>query len=227
MSVTLLFGGTFDPVHAGHIALSRALLDLFDDAQMILVPCQIPVHRDSPVASASQRYDMLELATRDIKNLRVDDCELRRSGPSYTIDTLREYRRQLGVEASLVFVMGMDSWLSLPTWHCWQEMCDLAHLMILPRAGDTQSDGVENGESAPLRRYGRDRVTTHLDQLVNTPCGSILHPALEEIDISATRVRDLLNKGELPVGALAPEVHRYILQHGLYGGLQSRGNRAL
>ena len=121
MTVTAVFGGTFDPVHFGHLKSALALSELLD-ATVIFVPCRIPAHRPQPLATADQRLEMLRLATVDHHNLEVDDCELKREGTSYTIHTLREYRRQLGESAGLVFVMGVDAWLTLPTWESWQEL---------------------------------------------------------------------------------------------------------
>lgn len=213
MTVTLVFGGTFDPVHAGHVGLSRSLLQSFGDAELSLVPCKIPVHRGMPSAPAGHRYEMLMIAVRDEPGLRVDDCELRREGESYTIDTLTAYREDLGADASLVFVMGMDSWLTLPTWRDWQSFCDVAHLLVLPRSGQ---QWLSETEPKVLRQWAKDRRVVDIDELKHRPAGCITLAPFSEIKVSATQVRQQLAKGDGKGADIDPRVLSYISEHALY-----------
>ena len=103
MTATLIFGGTFDPVHYGHVRSAKALCDQFDDAKVVMIPCQIPPHRPQPAAPGEDRLRMLELATENEPDITVDDIELKREGKSFTFDTLAEYRAKVG-EQPLYFV---------------------------------------------------------------------------------------------------------------------------
>lgn len=209
MTVTAVFGGTFDPVHFGHLKSARALAEALG-AVVSFVPCAVPAHRPQPEASAEHRLAMLKLATEDVDNILVDDCELRRDGTSFTIDTLKLYRERLGSSASLVFVMGFDAWLTLSTWKDWQVLADVAHLLVLVRPGHQGVAG------SVLRDWADTRQVDDVAELKGRPAGSICHLMLDQVDVSATEIRNRLNDGQ-SVDELIPEaVNRYITAHDLY-----------
>lgn len=133
----LIYGGTFDPVHEGHVAIARHSLDALGLDQAALVPCGDPPHRERPVATGAQRAEMLRRAFGHDPRFRVDERELRRDGPCYTIDTLEELRADLGREQPLVLLLGADAFRGLPTWHRWREVPRLAHLAVFARPGIT------------------------------------------------------------------------------------------
>lgn len=209
MTVTAVLGGTFDPVHNGHVKSALALADRLD-ATVAFVPCRIPAHRPQPAASAADRLAMLKLAAELDDRLRVDDCELNRTGVSYTIDTLRDYRARLGPSASLVFVMGVDAWLTLPTWEQWRSLTSVAHLLILGRPG------FEPAPSKELADWAETCWVTGDDDLARMPSGRICYLVLDQVDVSATEIRDRLRRGEDITGLVPAAVHRYIARQQLY-----------
>ena len=216
MNRTLVFGGTFDPVHRGHIESVCAVARLLADVDVSLVPCQIPAHRPTPAASPEDRLKMLELAVGSLDRVFVDDCELRREGTSYTFDTLLDYREKLGESGSLLFLMGFDSWVTLPDWHRWEELTDLAHLLILERPGaDQESPDV-------LRRWCETRQVQDPKEMLNSASGNICFLSLDQIDVSASRLREAIAEGDSIEGNVHPLVVNYIRQHNLYTGASSK-----
>ena len=210
MTATLVFGGTFDPVHLGHIGSARALIEDIGDARVVMVPCKLPAHRPVPSATAEDRLMMLQLATEG-SPIEVDGRELPRQGTSYTADTLSEYRAELGGDAPLVFVMGSDAWATLPSWYRWSDMLDLAHILIMDRPG--------SDEPVPevLDDWSRGRLVNEARMLLSTPAGYICHVTLAPFDVSATEVRRQLSGQEPLTGLLDHRVENFIRNRGLYG----------
>lgn len=210
-SMHVLYGGTFDPVHLGHIAIAEAARDALA-SDVWLVPAADPPHRAAPGADASHRARMLELAVAGERGLRVDRRELARETPSYTVDTLREVRAEIGVAASLVFVMGADSLRALHTWREWASLLDLAHLAVAERPGQS----IDAGLDPALASAFADRCTDDAADLRHAASGRIcrlrqpLHPA------SATQVRAAIASGNAWRAQLPVAVAAYIDRHGLY-----------
>lgn len=203
-----IFGGTFDPVHRAHITLAEQLRTQLALDEMRLLPCRLPPHRDQPTASDSDRLHMLRLACTGT-NLLVDDRELHREGPSYTIDTLQSLRKEYGDDVSLVLCMGMDAFIKLHTWHRWQDLLSLSHIAVMQRP--STPDPV--GEVAVLLAHHK---TTDKQQLKSQPAGLIYLTQLDEIPVSSTQVRQQLSKGQQPLKDLHPAVIQFIQQRGLY-----------
>jgi nicotinate-nucleotide adenylyltransferase len=212
MNSTLVFGGTFDPVHKGHIESVCAVARLLGDVDVYLVPCQIPAHRPTPAASPEARLKMLQLAVASQDRIFVDDCELRRGGTSYTFDTLSGFREKLGESGSLLFLMGRDSWVTLPGWHRWEELTDLAHLLVLERPGPDQ------GSPDVLRTWCKSRQVQDPKDMMDSPSGKVCFLSLDQINVSASRLRDRIAKGSSIEGNVNPLVMNYIRQHNLYIG---------
>lgn len=210
MTLTLVYGGTFDPVHNGHLQVVKQLIALFQDAVIKLVPCHVPPHRDVPAAAAEDRLEMLRLAMKGIAGATVDECEIRRQGPSYSVDTLREYRQTLGSAAPIGFVMGMDSWESLPTWHEWRQLTDLAHLVIVSRPGYPHTMSGELGD------FALGKLVESPRDLLLKPAGCIYFATLQESDVSATRLRQVLRIGGETTELLPAPVADYISTRRLY-----------
>lgn len=147
MSLTICYGGTFDPVHCGHIAIACAVRDALD-AQVRLLPAADPPHKGPTHADAQQRARMLDLATAGERGLTVDRRELRRGGPSYSVDTLHELRAELGPQAPIVWLIGSDSLTQLHTWHRWRELFEVAHILAVERPG-SRVDGDWLAREAP------------------------------------------------------------------------------
>ncbi len=205
-----VLGGTFDPVHYGHLRSAAAVRDLPGVALVKLVPCRMPPHRSTPAASALHRVAMLRLATADTANIEVDARELERDGPSHTWDTLNSFRQELG-DKPLSFVLGQDAFLTLPEWFRWQELCDLAHLLVLlrPGAGDI--------EPPTLTSWATPRLQDDPATLNHQPAGAIVKLQLIQVPVSASGVRQACLQGSPLTGLVPDEVQRYIVEQGLYG----------
>src|ERR1700744_6815477 len=134
MKPIVLFGGTFDPVHIAHLRVALEAAEILD-AHVRFMPANVPPHRPAPVASAGQRTAMLERAIAGQARLSVDARELKRSGPSYTVDTLVELRSELPREQSIAILLGDDAFAGLPSWHRWRELFELAHIVVMTRPG--------------------------------------------------------------------------------------------
>ncbi len=212
MSPALFYGGTFDPVHAGHLAVARAVRDVFG-AGVAFVPAADPPHRAAPGASAAQRAQMLALAIADEPGFSVDARELRRSGPSWTVGTLRELRAERGPDAPLAWVLGADSFRGLPGWHEWETLMDLAHFVVAVRPGHAL-DALPGRLAAVCEGRWREDPAA----LAEAPAGRLfrldmaLHPA------SATEVRRGLAAQSGRGAWLDPAVAAFIAREGLYRG---------
>ena len=151
------YGGTFDPVHNGHLAVACAARDVLD-ADVALVPAHDPPHKGRTRADAAQRAAMLDLALADESGLSVDRRELLRAGPSYTVDTLDELRVELGEDVPIAWLIGADSLLQLHTWHRWRELFECAHMVaVQPARTGTGGAGRDRRPLAAARRPGRNR----------------------------------------------------------------------
>ena len=199
MKPLAIFGGTFDPIHLGHLCVAWEASELLD-ADVLMMPSGVPPHRPPPIASASQRLAMLQVALRDQSRLVLDARELARGGPSYTVDTLVELRAEHG-ERPLVLLLGADAFASLPGWHGWQQLFELAHIGVLSRPG-RQSELAEELQAASRGRWVDDATS-----LQSAPAGHLLALSVTPLQISATRIRELLGAGREP---------RYQLPSGLF-----------
>ncbi|MEO8487188.1 MAG: nicotinate-nucleotide adenylyltransferase [Betaproteobacteria bacterium] len=210
-----LFGGTFDPVHAGHLGLADDARRAFPDAEVRLVPAADPPHRPPPGASAMHRLAMLELAIRDHPGLVVDGREMRRTGKSYTILTLEELRAE-APPRPLVLILGADAFRGLPSWHRWREILAFAHIAVAARPGDP----FEAALSDTLAPLWRTRRTDTPDALMSEPAGRIYRLPTVARDVSASTIRAALLRGggaAEAVRALMPAaVWDYIAFHRLY-----------
>ncbi|MEK7711574.1 MAG: nicotinate-nucleotide adenylyltransferase [Pseudomonadota bacterium] len=202
-----IFGGTFDPIHYGHLRPAQEAMQQLALAELRFVPAATPPHRPPPLASAAQRLTMVELAIRGLPGLRVDDRELQRGGLSYTVSTLESLRTELG-NTALCLLIGADQFRSFETWHRWQEIPALAHLVVLNRPGAT---------AGVLPDWVRARVCTDLHLLREAPAGRLAFLSVSPQDISATRIRAALARGESVQGLLPEAVLDYIRSNQVYG----------
>jgi nicotinate-nucleotide adenylyltransferase len=202
-----ILGGTFDPIHYGHLRPAQEAFAKLRLAELRFVPALQPPLRPPPVASAAQRFAMAELAIRGIPGFRADDREIRRGGPSYSVLTLEELRAESGA-APLCLLIGMDQFLGFERWHRWQEIPELAHLVVLSRPRVAPDD---------LPGWARPRLADDVAELASTPAGRLAFLAVSPQDISGTRIRALLAGGE-PAAGLVPEaVLEYIRVNRIYG----------
>jgi nicotinate-nucleotide adenylyltransferase len=207
-----ILGGTFDPVHRGHVALAEAALSQLPLSEVLWMPSGSPGHRTPPMASARDRLAMLELATAGNPRFRIDAAELESAEPTYTVHTLTRLRAQRGNDQPLVLLLGSDSFLSLPTWLRWRELFDLAHIAHVTRPGHLPSDGgpVPELSAEIARRAARG------EQLAASAAGRIASFNMTPMDVSSSAIRASLAAGQDTRDLLVPAVLAYIRSHHLY-----------
>lgn len=204
-----VMGGMFDPVHLGHLEAANLAIETLELDELRMVPCHVPNHRSDAYASAEDRVAMLRLATRDYHRVIIDDRECLREGVSYTVDTLASIAQECP-GAILVLVLGIDAFAKLPTWHRWQALFMMAHILVLDRPGaDIVIDpGLEMDIAC--------RQVVDAQRLFWGPQGKILRLGQPQIDISSTAVREQLSaKGKL-TDSIPRVVKDYIQAHSLY-----------
>lgn len=202
-----LYGGSFDPVHLGHIALAEALRDRFHFQEIRFLPAaRNPLKGDA--SDNRHRLAMLELALNGKQALTIDTRELHRPPPSYTIDTLRELRHELGDDASLVFIMGQDSYNDLPRWKDWQQLTHYAHLLVVNRP-----------DNPPVAPHAGMPLPHSPHSLLNLqPSGMVWQVELPPHAIASRDIRRAIRGQNCVNNWLNPAVSRYIEQHHLYHG---------
>ncbi|BFM17755.1 nicotinate-nucleotide adenylyltransferase [Maricurvus nonylphenolicus] len=204
-----LFGGTFDPVHNGHLRMALELTEQLQLDDMRLMPSHRPPHKNTLGCNSEDRAAMVELATADCPQLSIDRREMERDAPSYMVDTLTEVRREVGPDVSLILAMGMDSLVNLDSWYRWRELTDFAHLLVVARPGWHLP---EQGDLADFLRQHQASV----DKLYSSPQGSVVIQQMSLLPISATEIRRQISAGESPQFLLPDSVWAYIQRKQLY-----------
>lgn len=204
-----LLGGTFDPVHFGHLRPAMDLLDELGLDHVRLIPCGVPPHRAMPSANAEHRLTMLRLAISGEPRLRIDERELRRPGPSYMVDTVLSLRVELG-DIPLALIIGIDALHGLASWHRWRELVDLCHLIVMERPGGTAPTAGEVTALVAARRVHS------IGDLQGRAAGGLLFHRVTQLDISASRVRALVREGKSPRYLLPEAVQDYLCATQLY-----------
>ncbi|WP_372964949.1 nicotinate-nucleotide adenylyltransferase [Marinobacter sp.] len=207
----VIYGGTFDPIHHGHLRLALEVSDTLEVDRVHLVPCHIPPHRGGTGATSVQRLQMIQLAIRGEPRLQVDDRELQRAGASYTADTLRQLRNELGAEQPLVMVVGTDAFASFDRWREWQEIPALAHVVVVRRPGSDLPEG------SPASLLLEERRAATPGELRHTPGGKFFEFKPPLMDISATGIRQRIADGRSPRYLVPDSVWQRIHDEGLYG----------
>jgi len=212
-----ILGGTFDPVHFGHLRLAEELAHTLKLAAVRLVPSGTPPHRAAPQAATAHRVAMARLAVAGNAVFTVDDREARRSGPAYTFDTLTEIRAELGLAHPLVLLLGADAFLDFAAWHRWHELFGLAHIAVAHRPG-FPVEGWRVSMPQPLAREYAARLMHQPLAVHLAPGGGIVVMPFTALDISATAIRELVRAGGSPRYLLPDPVLDYIRAEGLYSG---------
>nr|WP_281411982.1 nicotinate-nucleotide adenylyltransferase [Motiliproteus sediminis] len=205
-----MMGGTFDPVHHGHLRTALELRDRLHPDRLHLIPCHRPVHRDRPSISAQQRLRMVELAIEGESGLLADDRELRSDRPSYSVDTLGSLRAELGPDCALAMVIGTDALLGLQSWHRWEELLQLAHIVVVRRPGWVLSP------DHPLADWVVCHQLSDPADLRRRPAGGVLWQEFTPLAISATQIREVIARGGSPRYLIPDSVWRFIREQGLY-----------
>lgn len=206
--LTLLYGGAFDPVHLGHLAVARAARDQLN-ARLFLVPTGEPPHRDVAKATAEQRLAMLTLSLTDEPQLHIDKRELLRTGRSYTVDTLTEWREELGPDQPLGMIVGDDAFAGLTTWHRWQDLFELAHVVVANRPSPSALPAL-------LQDFIAGRETIIPADLHTTPAGCVYHLHFPLYEQASSTIRARCAQGGSLQGWVIPAVADYIQAQNLY-----------
>ena len=209
-----ILGGTFDPIHFGHLRLAEEMLEMADLQQIRFIPAGTPPHREVPQVSARHRSAMVKLAIADQPAFVLDDREVKRTTPCYTVDTLRELRAELGASQPLCLLMGGDAFLQLHTWHEWERLFDLAHIVVGFRPGFTLDERIHSA-TEKLRRHYQQRLCA-VATLSQQPSGGIVELAIPKLEISATLIRSRVAENRSIRYLLPNAVADYIHQHHLY-----------
>ena len=204
-----IFGGTFDPIHFGHLRTAFELLQALLLTEMLFMQAVNPPHRDTTVADAEQRLAMVIAATQGQHGFVVDDREIRRTGLSYSVDTMRTLRTDFP-DRSLCLIVGMDAFLGLPKWHQWRELLELAHLVVAHRPGWRAPS------MGPLGELLVDRGTGRIGDLHESKAGCIYIHAVTQLEISSTEVRKLIALGRDPRYLMPDAVREIIESSGCY-----------
>jgi nicotinate-nucleotide adenylyltransferase len=209
-----LFGGTFDPIHRGHLHAAEQARRLLCLSEVRLILSARPPHRSGPGATIEHRWQMLTRATRGRRGLRADDREIRRidGAASFTVDTLTELRLERGPRQAMVWCLGWDAFLELTTWKDWRQLIELAHLAVFKRPG---AAGRPSSELSAM--IARHRVAQP-GELSGEAAGGLVILEAAMLDISATQIRAKLARNEDTASLLPAAVWSYIRQHQLYGG---------
>lgn len=209
-------GGTFDPIHNGHLRTALELQQWLGVQQLSLIPSQVPVHREAPGCSAQQRLEMVQLAVNNEPGLVVDDREIRSDKPSFSLNTLISLREELGATPPICMIMGMDAYLTLPSWHRWGEFLDLGHIIVVQRPG------FELPEQHEMSTYTQEHAVMTPSELMQQPHGHVIMHELTPLGISATQVRTTIASGMSPRYLIPDAVWDYIKENRLYG---EQGNK--
>ncbi len=204
-----ILGGTFDPVHNGHLHVATSLLKQIPLDEVRFLPCSTPVHRAAPIASPEDRLAMLKRACANLPNITIDEHEIRRQGPSYMIDTLRDLKKEQPND-HFCLILGQDAFNFFDTWFEWQSILDYCHLIIINRPHSKK----ELNKS--IQQFIIEYRSLNLNSLFSLSHGKIFFSEISPLDISATQLRSQLKKKHYDEKAISPLVLQYIIQHELY-----------
>jgi nicotinate-nucleotide adenylyltransferase len=207
-----LFGGSFDPVHQGHIQIAQYIQNHFRFSKFIFLPCGTPALKPQCQASNIHRLAMLKLALQSLPQFEIDTRELMRDKTSYTIDTIQEYRQEHGEKVSISLIIGHDAFCHLMQWHRWQELLDYCHIIHHERPSQAHH------YPHKLKDYVKQRDADDPNHLIATPKGSIFSIFAGNFPYSSTEIRKSLKNNQVPQG-LSPQVLAYIQNHHLYHSL--------
>jgi nicotinate-nucleotide adenylyltransferase len=204
-----IFGGTFDPIHYGHLRTAFEMLQALRFDEVRFMPCGNPPHRGETYADAEMRLEMVRVATEGQHGFVVDDRELQRDGPSYSVDTLVTLRNEYPLRP-IALMIGMDAFLGLPKWYQWREILQLAHIVVAHRPGWRAPD------IGPLGELLADRGTHRIGDLHQAKSGHIFIHDVTQLEISSTEIRELVAVGRDPRFLMPDSVRDVIERSGCY-----------
>ena len=207
-----LYGGTFDPVHYGHLRTALEILETLNLSHIRFIPCGQPPHRAPPLANAAQRLKMLQRAIEDIPGFVCDPREIERGGSSYMIDTLRSLQRDLP-EQNLCLILGMDAFAAFHTWKDWRGILQLCNLLIMHRPEFEPERVIQDAE---LKQLVNTNLVKDTSSFVADAPGKLMFLAVTQLDISSTRIRDAVKQGKSLRYLLPDSVIELIQQEKIY-----------
>ena len=210
-----IFGGTFDPIHYGHLRVAEEIVKTVSLQKLYFVPAGMPRLRHSPVASPQHRVEIVRLAIQKNPDFVLDEREINRDGVSYSIDTVREFKQEFGEEVRLCFILGADAFIKLPEWNNWKELFNLCHFIVSTRPGYSLTL-IKELLSKELREECSQRWVSNTESLRKDTSGLIFIASTTMLDISATSIRAHIAVGR-SVRHLVPSVTvNYISENKLY-----------
>ena len=216
-----LFGGTFNPIHRGHLWAASEVKKRFNLDQISMIPAALPPHKaPGQVAKADDRLAMINLAVADFSGFTVSDVELNRSGPSYTIDTIRYFKQSLGEDARIYLIMGLDAFIEIHTWKSHQELLEQIAFIVIARPGEGYADARQGWEV--LAAYLKSTLSADYQFGAADACYTskgkqpIYIRDVKALDISSTKIREKVKKKQSIEGLVPPGVAGYIRLKGLY-----------
>lgn len=214
-----ILGGTFDPIHFGHLRLAQELAEGLGLSGVRFIPAGLPPHRAQPIASPPQRLEIVRLGIAGNPLFSLDEREIFKATPCYTVETLLDLRRELGAAQPLCLFTGSDAFLGLTTWHRWRELFALAHIVVAQRPGAAGITRAAATMQAELRDALNRRLVNEPEALRSAPAGAVFVHPVTALDISATQIRRELAGGRSPRYLLPDAVLDYIQTNGLYKGM--------
>ncbi|MGQ3889514.1 nicotinate-nucleotide adenylyltransferase [Legionella sp. CNM-1927-20] len=213
MSNLIIFGGTFDPIHNGHINTAINIQQYFHFERFIFLPCKVPLLKDNAQASPTQRLEMLTLALREYNNsalhFEIDTREINRKTPSYMVTTLEDYRHELGNTIAISLLMGIDTFVTLPRWHQWERLLQLANILIMARPGYQL-------KSQLMRELLNEKETQEAALIQTVANGLIYQFNAGAYNLSSTVIRAQIRQGNLLNANLPTAVKQYIKKNRIY-----------
>lgn len=207
-----VLGGTFDPIHFGHLRTALDMVESLNLEQLHFIPCGEPPHREQPHASAAQRLAMVQVAITGESRFSVDEREIQRGGPSYMVETLESLRDELGAQQPLGLIVGLDAFTALDNWHRWQELIGLAHLIVMTRPGWSMDDI----SSPALQGLVSEHRSKDLEACHQQAAGCVIFCPVTELNISSTGIREQLQSGKNVRYLLPDSVLELIKQQHIY-----------
>ena len=207
-----VYGGTFDPIHYGHLRPALEILEAFALSHIRFIPCGQPPHRDPPHASAAQRLAMVQRGIAGVAGFVCDEREVRRPGPSYMIDTLRSLRQELPGE-DLCLLLGMDAFAGLPGWHDWRGILQLCKVLVMQRPQFEAAQAICNTE---LKHYVADNAVTQPQAFVESGPGRLMFYGVTQLNISSTQIRETIRQRRSARFLLPEQVIELIERDSIY-----------
>ena len=208
----IIFGGTFDPIHSGHLNTAIHVQQYFHFERFIFLPCKIPILKNKALATTTQRLDMLKLALKEqdqTANFEIDTREIIRTSPSYMVTTLEDYRREFGQTLAISLLIGIDSFATLTKWYQWEKLLHLVNMVVIDRPG-------YHIESQALLNLLNNHETTEVKKIKTVPNGLIFKFNAGLYDLSSTAIRSQIQQGYLLNADVPKSVANYIKEHQIY-----------